>query len=1222
MTEEIDFPKAVITKAAPVSTDDQEFPKARITSKRPPFDAGQYYSTPGLLQQIGVTDIDETNPIYQQLLQDDKFIAMSPSERRAAFADAVDEANQALYRAQGEGLPTSQELTEEGATFGTQTRYDAEGNKRTYTIPDPSVRQMDEVFGETGGQVMRSVAGGAVETVRSIGQVIEAGTDAIGLTDPDNDFVQTEFPTIPPESSADQVGQEVTSMLVGTISGTGLAKKLSDLYGLTPKMGKFIAKNWAKLKGKNPAEIADAAKVFANTLIVGTGANLGTTALTPEETAPLLGDNVLEFIGLDAADNKNLANFADNVAFSAAIGTIATAYRGVKSVFGKVFPTKALTENARDADIALMVLSELDANIIGAPAEVIAERAKILGSVLQKNKNITFDELADASVDLDSTTAMRAGAKEYVDRAYAFQRTLMEPDEYIAFADNLAGDMVSKMIDLRRVMMAKGTTIKKATTELLSSSEAALVQTADMLGGTKAVDETAELLTRPLIDMIDEAASKIEPAELGLAQTAADTAQFAERNAVTESLMTATRNNALGADSAEKAFLNKLTGPQMYNAWLSSSTIVNDAFNLLEKVPLDGRRFLEIVRKAASSTDDFKNILVKDQVESDPFKKFLEIISPKTLIKDGEEEVLETTEEIIYRLNGEDFTQIFKELRPLIANRIKVFKANPVTGTEALISLKQGIDQLAEETGNPAFDAAMDLYKQHDNLWGSGASDPLQKYSSVARIANPETGIGMNNAYVAGERAMVESLGSQNNAWVEPFLKAIDSTVSDDTVMPEMAEAYIGMAMNALGRTLAAGDAPSSQAIVNAINPYISSIQKLAPGVVDRWNDAVNTLKSYESGLKTQEQSVLDLNASYAKTMVEAKSAEASRLIYDITGKRVATENPQAAFNSIFNSAEAPTILPELMQAADEAGGLAREGIQSAYMQWLAKKIEVSRAAGLAPGDTTKTVREVSTTQISKILDDPSSPVLKSIATVFSNNMDRAAQIVRLLEIQELALGSRSIKGETFGSSTNYDQQLTKLMDRVVTLRYGVLNTQATITRNLLKTLTASGVQKIQKSADDTFNMIAAYPNEFDRVLQLLAQGKEETALQIMNRYSARGLYLGAGDDVDAQMQSALPEDAAENTAEEITADDGYVEFTPDITTSAKFDPDYRASSMVGRAEEEASIRRFRGDKEGRTGLMSDPNLEPTYPNTGAPITGFESALDTQRGEKELESTR
>ena len=138
--------------------------------------------------------------------------------------------------------------------------------------------------------------------------------------------------------------------------------------------------------------------------------------------------------------------------------------------------------------------------------------------------------------------------------------------------------------------------------------------------------------------------------------------------------MTAARNNNLGTDSAEKAFLNKLTGPQMYNAWLASSTIVKDAFNLLEPVPLDGEKFLEIVRTAAASTDDFKNILIKDQVESDPFKQFLQIIEPKK-IKNGDEVVLETEEEIIYRLNGSDFTQIFKELRPLVADRIKYFYA-------------------------------------------------------------------------------------------------------------------------------------------------------------------------------------------------------------------------------------------------------------------------------------------------------------------------------------------------------------------------------------------------------------------------------------------------------------------------------------------------------------------------------------------------------------------
>ena len=132
MAEDI-FSGAVISEAeddtTEVSADNDIFSGAKISSTKPPFDAGQYYTPPGLLQQIGVTDIDESHPIYQQLLQSQTFLDMSPSERRAAFGDAVEEANQAMYRAQGEELPTTKELAEPGATFGTQTSFDEDGHK-------------------------------------------------------------------------------------------------------------------------------------------------------------------------------------------------------------------------------------------------------------------------------------------------------------------------------------------------------------------------------------------------------------------------------------------------------------------------------------------------------------------------------------------------------------------------------------------------------------------------------------------------------------------------------------------------------------------------------------------------------------------------------------------------------------------------------------------------------------------------------------------------------------------------------------------------------------------------------------------------------------------------------------------------------------------------------------------------------------------------------------
>jgi len=100
-------------------------------------------------------------------------------------------------------------------------------------------------------------------------------------------------------------------------------------------------------------------------------------------------------------------------------------------------------------------------------------------------------------------------------------------------------------------------------------------------------------------------------------------------------------------------------------------------------------------------------------------------------------------------------------------------------------------------------------------------------------------------------------------------------------------------------------------------------------------------------------------------------------------------------------------------------------------------------------------------------------------------------------------------------------------MDRVVTLRYGVLNTRATIVRNLGDAITKGGREKIQEAAQATLADIAAYPDEFARILELVAAGQERSATGLMRDLSLRAGYISQDDvldPIDDQMQEAMPQ--------------------------------------------------------------------------------------------------
>ena len=158
---------------------------------------------------------------------------------------------------------------------------------------------------------------------------------------------------------------------------------------------------------------------------------------------------------------------------------------------------------------------------------------------------------------------------------------------------------------------------------------------------------------------------------------------------------------------------------------------------------------------------------------------------------------------------------------------------------------------------------------------------------------------------------------------------------------------------------------------------------------------------------------------------------------------------------------------------------------------------------------------------VATILEDPASPVLNNIATIFSDQPERAQQIVYLLEMMDVASGSRSITGQTFSSLTNYDADLKKLMDRLITIKYGVLNPQATIMRNLGDALSKGKRKSIQEAANSIMNDRAANPEALADIMELVARGQDESAIKKMTKLAARPTYYGYGEEQE-QMYGAF----------------------------------------------------------------------------------------------------
>ena len=1125
------------------STANNDVPSVPDPEANAPFTSNQYYEggrdpkslSRNTIGQLGpmmgfgdFSDKDKQNPIYLQLSNNAPgWSDMSLREQRNLFDNAILDANREIFDQQGE---------ENAVGLKVQRSTDEDGNPVTFLVPpaeSASSSRFDRVMAGGGFEIAKG-AGRIVEGVTDLaGKASDASglSDALGFrvgTDPETDFVKENFPTIPPEDTLEAVGTEVVSILVGSVGGAGLASKLETAYGMAPKAARFVADKWSKITKSKPDSLDAAAQAFAKVFIIGTGANLGATATTPQQSDPLFGDEVVEFLGITPEENRNLTNFADNVTFSAGLMTLGKLAKGVKNVAGKALPLGILKKKNRDIDQGAALFKMLDPNLEeGIPASVFAERARILGEVIESNSTFKSELLSNGEISTDTTTALFIGAQDYVRRAYAWQKSYMGEEAFNAFVDETASTMAGRMASIRQTRRPGSEILASAESAMDSSMQSALTNTAEDLGGVGATDAAARELAQPIVDDVVEASSRVantketvEMAEAGLnnAQT---------QNYITELLRDVIRNNPLGSNVATRDALDTMTGEQLYNTWRKSFSGYNDAFKNLPDIPLPVDDFVRLIEDNFPDPkkwpDIIESVTLTDTV-ADPFPKLLSLVTPKSSISPSGDVVTETYAEMVERLSMRQpsFKDVFTQLRPQIEDRIQaLLDRGLVQQAQQLIGLKRGIDTMAENIGDPAFIQAKDMYAKHAGTWLNSA--PLRNFEAAAKNVNTNlvdgSGVakGMPDAQRAGANARTEALEGGFLPYQKAFARALDT----DTATPGMAMAYISEAINGVRKGLGAGELPGSQNVIEGIQQYLPVLERLAPDQVARFKSVVEDLSMAEAGLMSAKEAQASAELAYQEVLKQAKADSASRFIFDLTGNPTVGSNAPAAFNQIFNSKDSVDIMQRLIAKAEQSGDpLVIEGMQSQYLTWLSQKVTTNKRTALAATGPETTVPGYSPAQLSSILRDPASPVLKTLSTLFKNDLDRAAEVVRLLEIKDLVVNGRALRGDTFGSTTTYDKDVKKLMDRMIVVSLGVLNPTATVARNLSEAMTKGYRDGIQQAADETFDLMVANPAKFNEIMQLLAQNNEKGAKELWTIHLGRASY---GTFQDEQTREALP---------------------------------------------------------------------------------------------------
>ena len=1135
-----------------------------FTGAEPP-EAGGYYPEMdrnyGILavdrMETPITEDERDNPIIAQVVESEEYKNATDSfTRNKLIEDAILESNMTIYRGEGKPAMGTGEGTFLTDTLGAEVRtqrFETDEGPRTYFVPKP---------GAESTTFQRGVSGGLLKGAQEIGSFVERNiTDPIGITDSETNYVRENFPTYAPEDAIDKTIQEVVSIVAGAAGGAGVAAKLDKVAGLTPKMSKYISKFWDDAKKVDPKQAQKKLELFLKGLLLERGSSVGATLTTPEGTDPLVGDTVVEALGMDPEENERLAHYVDNEAFAFGTNVLFRAFGAAGRFGSKLFRGIKVNPEKQATEIGLLVLKQIDPNITNeVPGTILAERARIMGQVMMDNKDFRLgvlgqrqlpdgtmeDILPGGAIQLDSGTALMIGAREYAERAYSWRKALMGETEYEKMIDGVATEVANNIVSLKRGRQGSEI-VKGADNVVTAQAEEVLTKAADEAAG--GVDDAGNVAGQQLgesvsVDVV-EARRASDIATQGVESAEARLAAQGDRDAILRLLEDAKAQNVLGDDATERALLADLTGPKLLEGFEASRAAYNKAFDDLPAgIEVDIKGLKTLLDDLSTQTNNFDSITVRETA-ADPFRTMLDAFKKQQKVgPDGKpmftgtgearKPVMETDEDVLARIGSDvDLKVLYTQIRPEISRRINLLQEKGVGVPKQLTSLKEWIDKAAEESGDTSFRAAMDLYEEYANTYLR--TEPLRQYDAAARNVTkeyevaPGVRMGEEDAYVAGQRALEAS--SDNPIYFNAFIDALNKA-NGQNVSATMAQAYVGQSLKMLSRSVEAGQPVTADQIRTSVLPYLDKIRGTAPDYVKMFEDTVSNLEMLELGLLSAKEVAQQADEAYSVTLRQAQEDAASAFVRNIdSGVPTPLQDTGSAWRSIFNAKDAPEKVEELLQrAASEGNQLALDGIKSKYLQFLKEKIFTKSRTGVnITEEGTGSVKGLSAAQLQSIAEGNFDNTLTTLRNVFKDEPEKAGAVTRLIELLNISVNNRAVKGSQFGSDTAYNTDLKKTVDRIIVLTLGVLNPAATKARNLSAIIVEGKQQQIKEAIERNLDLMITNPEYFSEVMRLVAKdATDEDLLASLSKFlTKRGvLPVSTRETDDADPIRQMDEDA------------------------------------------------------------------------------------------------
>ena len=1127
-------------------------------------------------------------PLQQIVASDAYQNATTQEERQDLIEEGINAFNQQVYSGTGEKETGMRSLT--GGRFVTvvdQTKLkeiqesdkykDAVANNDQdkinqleananvkYAVNRPSggfslnpfaVSSLDDNQERTGlGATLDFFEGSVKKATREFAEFGEDALEAIGLNDPDTDYVTQNMAVLAPQNKYEDLITDIGSIVVGGATGAGIVTKLTKVPGITSSVANGFAKSWDKLRktAKNPEELYNASKKWEagiRAYLVMRGANTGAAVATPDEIETLFGDEVLESFGVDPKDNQTLSHFIDNEIFTAglkAFGILGKYTLGSKGLnvpqkaAGWVKGLKAPTEK----EAAFIVMKSINQGLDDAPLEEVAYHMSILSRVIANNENfaITMFGNAEKQVGLDTAMAISQGAKEYAEQAYAHFKKLMPEDEFQAFILQKQEDIIKGINGVKSGFL-NNPSVKSGSTNINQSVDNIIAETADDIApGAKVSDDILGEAQKVADDVTENAAAK-EMAELGLDTANAEARAVQDKNKIILMLNEAVENNSLGTSIAERTALNDLSGEVLYNGWKDSYTNYNKLFQAIpDGITFDVGDFISTVNKNFKTVDDL-DIITQTATKADPVADMLKAFKPQAVLDDAGEvvmkdgkAVMETAEEVIERISkGDiDLKRLYTEIRPALSGSITTLKNAGNPAYKKLINIRGYIDDLAAQSGDESFDLAMTAYKNHEgiygntvqlNTWEQSAKQVVDSVDEVTGTLKVPTAMGTPKGWAnmveTGAKMQNSSFESLTPEIVNSWIKAVGQG-SVDEVSPQYVKHLVGLAINAIGKTTQAGDAVGSQNIINAVQDYVVVLEKMgtdeALDAVKLFKTTVNDIRSVESGVITSNDLLANTAKDSKRLLDEAKSETLSKFINNITTSPEVLQPKEITkrLTKIFNSDTAITDIKSLMSRVDEAGDpLLKEALQAQYLRHLRDKIFTNKGVDLnvnTQGNVGR-VNEASPAQLNKMLsqDDMSFAILDELFKKGTDDEIIAQGVKNLVVLQNLAINPQAVRPLTMGSSTISEAEMMKGVNQLITWTLGILNPTATKARSIASGVVSEASAKNAEAAEALLVSFLVNPafarNALDQAVNNSAKFDKKSFLEMLTTYNMRGVF-------------------------------------------------------------------------------------------------------------------